>query len=44
MGFLKSKIFLMWNSDEDGSSFTNTTSAIWGIKNHIELKYIMIKL
>ena len=36
----------MWNSDEDGSCFTSNTSAICGIKNHIELKYrkFMIKL
>ena len=29
----------MWNSDEDGSSFTSNNSAICGMKNHIELKY-----
>ena len=45
MGFLKRKILLMGNSDEDGSSITINTSAICGIKNHIELKYrkFMIK-
>ena len=38
MGFLKK----MWNSDEDGSSFTSNKSAICGIKKSYWTKILEI--